>query len=64
MLTTVLLKRRLVELEQQGKLNAEIVLVPVANPVGLGQYILGQFLGRFDLASGKNFNRHFLRFPS
>ncbi|WP_027801135.1 succinylglutamate desuccinylase/aspartoacylase family protein [Paraburkholderia dilworthii] len=63
MLTTVLLKRRLVELEQQGALNAEIVLVPVANPVGLGQHILGQFLGRFDLASGKNFNRHFLQFP-
>ena len=62
MLTTVLLKRRLLELEKQGALNAEIVLVPVANPVGLGQYVLGQFLGRFDLASGKNFNRHFLQF--
>jgi uncharacterized protein len=62
MLTTVLLKRRLVELEQAGALNAEIVLVPVANPVGLSQYVLGQFLGRFDLGSGKNFNRHFLQF--
>jgi uncharacterized protein len=62
MLTTVLLKRRLLELEKQGALNAEIVLVPVANPVGLGQYVLGQFLGRFDLGSGKNFNRHFLQF--
>jgi predicted deacylase len=62
MLTTVLLKRRLLELEKQGALNAEIVLVPVANPVGLGQYVLGQFLGRFDLSSGKNFNRHFMQF--
>ncbi|HEX7910967.1 MAG TPA: succinylglutamate desuccinylase/aspartoacylase family protein [Paraburkholderia sp.] len=62
MLTTVLLKRRLLELEEQGALNAEIVLVPVANPVGLGQTVLGQFLGRFDLGSGKNFNRHFLQF--
>jgi predicted deacylase len=62
MLTTVLLKRRLSELEKQGLLDAEIVLVPVANPVGLGQYVLGQFLGRFDLGSGKNFNRHFLQF--
>ncbi|MFM0010622.1 M14 family metallopeptidase [Paraburkholderia sediminicola] len=62
MLTTVLLKRRLLELEKQGALNAEIVLVPVANPVGLGQYVLGQFLGRFDLGSGKNFNRHFMQF--
>lgn len=64
MLTTVLLKRRLLELEKQGALNAEIVLVPVANPVGLGQYVLGQFFGRFDLCSGKNFNRHFLQFSS
>ncbi|ORC52210.1 succinylglutamate desuccinylase [Burkholderia sp. A27] len=63
MLTTVLLKRRLLELEKRGALNAEIVLVPVANPVGLGQYLLGQFLGRFDLGSGKNFNRHFMQFP-
>jgi uncharacterized protein len=60
MLTTVLLKRRLVELEAQGALAAEIVLVPVANPVGLGQNVLGQFIGRFDLLSGRNFNRHFL----
>ncbi|HEY4298538.1 MAG TPA: succinylglutamate desuccinylase/aspartoacylase family protein [Paraburkholderia sp.] len=62
MLTTVLLKRRLLELEKQGALSAEIVLVPVANPVGLGQHVLGHFLGRFDLGSGKNFNRHFLQF--
>ncbi|RDK02238.1 succinylglutamate desuccinylase/aspartoacylase family protein [Paraburkholderia lacunae] len=62
MLTTVLLKRRLLELERQGALAAEIVVVPVANPVGLGQYVLGQFMGRFDLGSGKNFNRHFLQF--
>ncbi|MBW0446143.1 succinylglutamate desuccinylase/aspartoacylase family protein [bacterium M00.F.Ca.ET.228.01.1.1] len=63
MLTTLLLKRRLLELERQGALNAEVVLVPVANPVGLAQYVLGQFVGRFDLASGKNFNRHFFQFP-
>jgi len=62
MLTTVLLKRRLLELEEQDALNAEIVLVPVANPVGLGQHVLGQFLGRFELDSGKNFNRHFPQF--
>lgn len=62
MLTNVLLKRRLLELEAQGALAAEIVLVPVANPVGLGQYMLGHFLGRFDSGSGKNFNRHFMQF--
>ncbi|HEY2020367.1 succinylglutamate desuccinylase/aspartoacylase family protein [Paraburkholderia sp.] len=62
MLTTVLLKRRLLELEQAGALSAEIVLVPVANPVGLAQSVLGQFVGRFELGSGKNFNRHFVQF--
>ncbi|CAG4922040.1 succinylglutamate desuccinylase/aspartoacylase family protein [Paraburkholderia saeva] len=64
MLTAVLLKRRLLELEARGALAAEIVLVPVANPVGLGQYVVGQFVGRFDLASGRNFNRHFMQFPT
>ncbi|WP_323120240.1 succinylglutamate desuccinylase/aspartoacylase family protein [Burkholderia alba] len=60
MLTAFLLKRRLAELEAAGALAAEIVLVPVANPVGLNHHVLGQFIGRFDLASGRNFNRGFL----
>jgi uncharacterized protein len=62
MLTAVLLKRRLLELEARGALAAHIVLVPVANPIGLSQYVLGQFVGRFELNSGKNFNRHFPQF--
>jgi uncharacterized protein len=62
MLVSVLLRRRLVELEAAGALAAQIVLVPVANPVGLAQHVLGQFIGRFDLASGRNFNRHFPAF--
>jgi uncharacterized protein len=62
MLAAVLLKRRLVELEAKGALAAQIVLVPVANPIGLSQYVLGQFVGRFELGSGRNFNRHFLPF--
>ena len=61
MLTSVLLKRRLLELEAAGMLAAEIVLVPVANPIGLGQQVLGQFVGRFDLGSGRNFNRNVLQ---
>lgn len=51
------LRRRLAELEAQGALRAEIVLVPLANPVGLSQWVLGAHEGRFDLASGENFNR-------
>lgn len=51
------LRRRLGELEAQGALQCEIVLVPFANPVGLSQWVLGSHEGRFDLASGENFNR-------
>ncbi|QQZ37395.1 succinylglutamate desuccinylase/aspartoacylase family protein [Pseudomonas sp. SK2] len=54
------LKRRLAELEQQGRLRSEIILVPVANPVGLEQVLLDAPLGRFELQSGENFNRKFV----
>ena len=53
------LRRRLAELESGGKIQGEIVLVPMANPIGLGQRILGRGLGRFEQASGENFNRHY-----
>jgi predicted deacylase len=45
--------------EAEGRILGEIVLVPVANPIGLAQYIDGSHLGRYDLASGENFNRSF-----
>jgi uncharacterized protein len=35
----------------------EITIVPVANPIGLGQRILGTLVGRFALEDGRNFNR-------
>ncbi|WP_028633229.1 succinylglutamate desuccinylase/aspartoacylase family protein [Pseudomonas parafulva] len=54
------LKQRLVQLEQQGRLQCEIILVPVANPVGLEQVLLDAPLGRFELQSGQNFNRNFV----
>ncbi len=50
---------RLVAIADQGGIMGEIVLVPVANPVGLGQTVHGQLLGRYDLARGVNFNRGF-----
>jgi predicted deacylase len=62
MLVAVMLRRRLAALEAAGELAARIVIVPVANPVGLAQHLLGQFIGRFDLASGRNFNRSFPAF--
>ncbi|SAL40832.1 succinylglutamate desuccinylase/aspartoacylase family protein [Caballeronia cordobensis] len=59
MLTAWTLKRRLIELEARGRVRGEIALVPVANPIGLSQHVLGQFLGRFEANSGHNFNRGF-----
>ncbi|MEJ5038819.1 M14 family metallopeptidase [Pseudomonas sp. B21-036] len=54
------LKQRLGELQSQGRLRHEIVLVPIANPVGLEQVLMDVPLGRFELQSGENFNRHFV----
>jgi len=53
------LRSRLAELEDRGLLRGEVVLVPVANPIGLSQRLLQMHHGRFDLASGENFNRHY-----
>lgn len=59
MLTAWQLKQRLAELEAEGRIAGEIVVVPVANPIGLTQHMLGQFIGRFESNSGQNFNRGF-----
>jgi len=53
------LRLRLAQLESEGRLRAEIVVVPVANPIGLGQSLLRMPIGRFELGSGENFNRHY-----
>ncbi|MBR7798996.1 succinylglutamate desuccinylase/aspartoacylase family protein [Undibacterium fentianense] len=57
MLVSHYLREALIELERANAIAGEIVLVPVANPVGLAQDIQGSAFGRFDLASGINFNR-------
>ncbi|ALG68949.1 succinylglutamate desuccinylase/aspartoacylase family protein [Beggiatoa leptomitoformis] len=44
---------------ENGEIIGEIVLVPVANPIGLGQYLNGHLVGRFDFEIGKNFNRDY-----
>ncbi|MBX3633997.1 MAG: succinylglutamate desuccinylase/aspartoacylase family protein [Rubrivivax sp.] len=51
------LRRRLAELDAAGQVAGEVVLVPYANPLGLGQHPLGLHQGRFDLRDGVNFNR-------
>jgi len=53
------LRGRLAALEAAGRITGEVVLVPVANPIGLGQRVLQAVEGRFELASGENFNRHY-----
>lgn len=60
MRVAVELKRRLADLEGQGRLRGIIELVPVANPIGLGQMLQASSQGRFELGSGKNFNRDFV----
>jgi len=59
MLTAWHLKQRLAALEAEGRLVSQIVVVPLANPIGLAQQMLGQLVGRFEANSGQNFNRGF-----
>ena len=58
MLVAQKLRRLLTELEADGQMRGEVVLVPYANPLGLAQQLLGQHQGRFDLRDGVNFNRN------
>lgn len=53
------LRRQLDALEAAGQITGEIVLVPMANPIGLSQFVLHAHLGRFELTTGENFNRHY-----
>lgn len=57
MLVAHTLRGRLDALDAVGLLRGEVILVPAANPIGLSQVIHGAPFGRFDLASGVNFNR-------
>lgn len=59
MLVAQHLRGALAGLEQAGRLRGEVVLVPSANPLGLDQHVLEAPVGRFDLASGENFNRRY-----
>ena len=59
MLVAQCLIERLSALEEAGAIAGEIVLVPMANPIGLAQDVQGSAFGRFDLGTGINFNRQF-----
>lgn len=53
------LVRRLSRACTEDAILGEVVVVPVANPIGLAQIVQGRSLGRFALAGSGNFNRGF-----
>lgn len=53
------LMQLLQQAEAEGRLQGEVVLVPCANPIGHAQSLRGENIGRFELHSGENFNRHY-----
>jgi predicted deacylase len=59
MLAAYYLEDLLDEADRHGRIKSEIILVPVANPIGLAQWDHDQLVGRFEKASGVNFNRAF-----
>ena len=56
----VLMLHHLHHLLEKSELAGEIVVVPVANPIGLRQFLGGYQLGRFDFDYSGNFNRGYL----
>jgi len=42
-----------------GHIQGEIVLVPMANPIGLAQRLDHKPMGRFEFDTSENFNRHY-----
>lgn len=50
--------------EAQGNVLGQVILVPVANPIGLAQRLDHKPMGRFDLDTAENFNRNYPDFPT
>ncbi|MBX2830826.1 MAG: succinylglutamate desuccinylase/aspartoacylase family protein [Rhodospirillales bacterium] len=53
------LEALLKEADAKGEIAGEIVVVPFANPIGFTQYVDMKPIGRFEMRSGENFNRHY-----
>jgi predicted deacylase len=53
------LVERLTRAAGEGAILGEIVVVPVANPIGLAQFVQARSLGRYALDGSGNFNRGF-----
>ena len=50
---------RLIEADRAGDIVGHLVIVPVANPIGLSQRTNDKLMGRHDFSGGENFNRNF-----
>jgi uncharacterized protein len=59
MLTAHHLRHLLEAAEQRGEMLGEVVLVPMANPIGLSQSLMYHQMGRFELSGMENFNRNY-----
>jgi predicted deacylase len=53
------LRQALQTLEDTGQIQGEVIVVPLANPIGLAQHLDHKAMGRFDLGTSENFNRHY-----
>ncbi len=58
------LRALLARADATGSVLGEVVLVPVANPLGLAQRLDHKPMGRFDLDTSENFNRHYPDFAT
>ncbi len=52
------LQKLLDEADAASRVTGRIVVVPVANPIGMAQRVQGNPIGRLSFESGNNFNRH------
>lgn len=50
---------KLMAADEAGRISGEIILVPVANPIGLNNVGLRNHNGRYHLPTGENYNRGF-----
>lgn len=48
---------KLIAADAAGEIQGEIIVVPFANPIGLGQRSWGDLRGRYEFRAGGNFNR-------
>ena len=46
--------------DRAGRIKGEVIVVPTVNPIGQSQLVGNSHLGRYDLHSRENFNRHWL----